>query len=158
MSNDKVWLAPIIIMALEKLYREDAYLISHNVSERSIVFRFGIYLQELANENDMLKGYNIDVEYNRNFNDPKRLKGKKNGAVPDLIIHKRGTNEDNLLIIEFKPHWHNGEEAIQSDINKLRAFCCGEYYYKNALFIILNRDEPHLEWIDSNDKGGGGDE
>ena len=74
----------------------------HN-SERGIVFRFGIYLDKL--KLPVLHEYDIDVEYDRNIDCKKCVPGWENGCYPDIIIHKRGTNTDNLLILEFKTWW-----------------------------------------------------
>lgn len=44
----------------------------------------------------------LDSEYNRNKADKKFLPSWKSGCYPDIIIHKRGSNDDNFLVIEFK--------------------------------------------------------
>ena len=43
----------------------------------------------------------LDCEYNRNMDDPKMLNDDRR-FIPDLIIHRRRSNENNLLVIEFK--------------------------------------------------------
>ena len=80
---------------LDKLYKNDSYLIfnysedeRNHVSERSIVFRFGIYFEEFVREK--LPGYNLDSEYNRNKADKKFLPSWESGCYPDIIIHKNG--------------------------------------------------------------------
>lgn len=100
---------------LDKLYENDSYLIlnyskdePNHVSERSIVFRFGIYFEEFVREK--LPSYNLDSEYNRNKADKKFLPSWKSGCYPDIIIHKRGSNDDNFLVIEFKTWW-NSEQS-----------------------------------------------
>ena len=149
--------------ALKKLYKKDKYLIAHNahdlsggidehVSERGIVTRFAMYLQEQLYSYPALCRYNIDVEYNRNMDKPKYLpctKWKNNGAYPDLIIHKRGCNgsENNILIIEFKTHWNRSTEAISDDIDKLQAFQKEPYFYRNAMFIKLMQHSPEGYWV-----------
>lgn len=58
--------------------------------------------------NTQYQDYNVDVEYNRgrggNDSAAKMMNGKK--IVTDLIVHKRGKNEegeyDNLICIEMK--------------------------------------------------------
>lgn len=154
-------LEKMVGIALQCLYTNDVYLITHkahdlsggmngHVSERSIVARFAVYLQQQLYEHSILKDYNLDVEYNRNMDRPKNLPNTEwqdNGAFPDLIIHKRGNNCDNLLIIEFKTHWNDGEDGILKDIKKLRAFQNEPYLYENALFIKLMRNSPEGFWV-----------
>lgn len=152
-------LEPIIRQALDSLYENDSYLIMHqgialpnmdsHVSERGIVFRFGIYFQRLASHHSTLQGFNIDTEYNRNLDNVKSLPNTRwaqNGALPDLIVHKRGTNENNLLVIEFKAWWSSRQLIIQ-DREKLSAFQCKPYNYKNTLLVLLNQGDYSLEWI-----------
>lgn len=162
MNKKRNELEKMVGIALQCLYANDEYLITTkahdlsggtdgHVSERSIVARFAIYLQEQLYEHTTLKDYNLDVEYNRNMDQPKYLpntKWQNNGAYPDLIIHKRGKNSDNLLIIEFKTHWNDGENGILKDIKKLRAFRNQPYSFKNALFIKIMKNAPEGFWVE----------
>ena len=61
----------------------------------------------------------------------KRLPGWPNGCYPDLILHKRGNNENNILIIECKGWW-SSEEAIQNDREKIMQFLHSE---KISIFV-----------------------
>ncbi|MDR0320024.1 MAG: hypothetical protein LBI28_00835 [Treponema sp.] len=167
-NSDKFWLEPLLLQAFQKLYKNDSYLIEHgeeyflpeenidktignksyHVSERGIVFKFGVYLQEIANCDERLRNYDIDIEYNRKGNDQKKV-GAEN-VCPDLIIHKRGHQEDNLLVIEFKPHW-NDERS--EDIKKLCGFIEPPYKYENALSVLIGISEPKLDWVSNKTKG-----
>ena len=126
----------IVEEACKKFYENDRYLINHRVNERAIAFRFGIYLQELISKNKFFDNYNLDNEYNRNMNDPKRLRGCKNGVYPDLIIHQRGSNKYNLLIIECKTKWNSD---VSGDIRKIRKFVDIHdiYKYRYGLSILF---------------------
>ena len=104
--------------ALDCLYEKDFHLIKYpalpinnnefksnkwfHVGERSIVFRFAHYLDNLISDDEDLRQLNVDCEYNRNGNQPKKLKPDGNGKYPDVILHERGSNEYNTLVIEFK--------------------------------------------------------
>jgi hypothetical protein len=155
----------LIKAALCKLYYKDKYLIAHephkktnketgndmiHVSERAIVFRFGIYLQELAYQSEYFKDYHIDTEYNRNLDNCKCLSETEwengKGAYPDLIIHKRGRNDSNLLVVEFKAWWSD-DSLEKIDKKKLKAFKRSPYNYSYALFIKFDEDTPKLDWI-----------
>ena len=86
-----------------ELYLVDSSLISDktyldvHAHERSICFRFGTYLNKYIESNSFLKKYDLDAEYNRDIDMIKRLPGWPNGCYPDLILHKRGNNENNIF-------------------------------------------------------------
>ena len=134
--------------AFRLLYQNDIHLIyngpfedkkidiNHHVGERSIVFRFAHYLQNLIIEDDELKEYNLDCEYNRNGAECKGLPSFPNGTYPDLIIHKRGSNEHNLLVMEFKTYWNKNRDE---DIKKLIEFVDinGEYKYRYGISVLI---------------------
>jgi len=148
-------LKKIIDKALDELYNEEPSLISSKVNERSIAFRLGIYIETLKNnskENKEYKYYDLDVEYNKNQDDFKKVPSKPNGAIPDLILHKRGNNWNNLLIIEIKrPKNYTGRN---DDREKLKDFTNrkGDYIYGLGVFIILgnSRDSVKLEYFINN--------
>jgi hypothetical protein len=159
-------LEKLIDIALCKLYCKDKYLIVHKpcneinttprngktyVSERAIVFRFGIYLQELVYLSEDFKDYHIDVEYNRNLNNVKCLPKSQweKGAYPDLIIHKRGSNDSNLLVVEFKAWWSDAS-LEKNDREKLERFKKPPYNYSYALFIKIKEEKPEWDWIELN--------
>lgn len=133
---------------LDKLYKNDSYLIlnyskdePNHVSERSIVFRFCIYFEEFVREK--LPSYNLDSEYNRNKADKKFLPSWKSGCYPDIIIHKRGSNDDNFLVIEFKTWW-NSEQS--DDKQKIKEFCTSDTYrYKYGFTILLTKNRKDVK-------------
>ena len=95
----------------------------------------------------LLKKYDLDAEYNRDIDMIKRLPGWPNGCYPDLILHKRGNNQNNILIIECKGWW-SSEEAIQNDREKIMQFLHSErYQYLFGLQIIFCREGMELKWI-----------
>ncbi|WFN35903.1 hypothetical protein L1994_06970 [Methanomicrobium antiquum] len=155
---EKSLLEKLIWEALTKLYKCDKYLIRHEpilkylpdelkeyVSERAIVFRFGIYLQELMSANECLKYYHLDCEYNRNVDIIKKM--GINAIIPDLIIHKRGSMKNNLLVLEIKTWWNPDNKEDIEKINKL-IDPEGEYKYKFGLSIIIEKNyPPNLKWI-----------
>lgn len=128
--------------ALKRLYKHHEYLIKNKVHERSIVFWFGIYLYELLqHKENKYAEYNLDFEYNKNHSDPKRTKKFRKGTYPDILLHKRDSNEHNLLIIEFKSWWRPDNKK---DLMKLGDFThpTGDYKYKYGLSIIFGKDKP----------------
>lgn len=137
----------ILIDACNKLYKKDSYLIKHRVSERAIVFRLGIYIQELMNIDDKLNGYHLDNEYNRNMDEPKRILNHQCGVVPDLIIHKRGSNQYNIAVVECKTYWNNNNEK---DIEKINYFINSNNEYNYSIGISIIFMENQIEYIINN--------
>jgi len=145
-----------VLQALDKLYERDEYLIRNNinenrqnhVSERAIVFRLGIYLEEVLRFDSEFAKYNLDNEYNRNIGEVKQLPEHENGVYPDLILHKRGNNDDNILVIEVKTWWN---QDISEDIKKLQVFTdsTGKYKYKFGLSITIGKYKPKLIWFEN---------
>jgi hypothetical protein len=92
--------------AIATLLAEDQYLLVNDVNERSITHKLADYLQREFPDT------NVDCEYNKNHDDTKRLRLPPKTDIrsddldahtvfPDIIVHKRNTDE-NLLVIEVK--------------------------------------------------------
>lgn len=156
MPDDKP-LANKIIDSFEMLYKNDISLINrfpsdlqdysgHHVGERAIVFRFAHYLLNHIDNDYNYKKYDLDCEYNRNNINNKDLPEFPYGTYPDLIIHKRESNDHNLLIMEFKTWWNKNNNR---DIKKIQGFMqkSGEYKYKYGLAVIINQDNVNIKCI-----------
>ena len=86
-----------LVIALRRFYLNDLYLLQEGAHERSMTFRLGMYLQPI------FSGWDVDCEYNRNISAPNLIKSIPwRNVYPDVIIHRRGT-DNNLLAIEAKP-------------------------------------------------------
>ena len=116
---------------------------SDAVSERTMAARIGFYLEMHKELLGDIEGLSVDMEYNRNFNEPKRIYSlfgrQQRNVIPDLLIHRRNSNADNLLVIEFKkgtPPW----SEQQNDEEKLRYFTNPnhEYRYRFGMYIELH--------------------
>src|SRR5476649_2371946 len=89
--------------ALDELFEHDLSLLRVDSSERSICGALAAHLHSAFH------GYDVDVEYNRIGEDQVKKMGltqpdgheKDTSVYPDIIIHRRTTN-DNLLVIEVK--------------------------------------------------------
>ncbi|MGR9107915.1 MAG: hypothetical protein ACU843_13380 [Gammaproteobacteria bacterium] len=137
--------------ALGQLLRADAELLHLDANERSISHRLAGYLETF------FPGWNVDCEYNRDGYDPKRLNIQPRGiqsddtqattVFPDIIIHRRGTN-DNLVVIEMKKT--TSQEDDEYDLQKLRAFK-NQLGYQFAIFVKVATDRAadikNLRWI-----------
>lgn len=147
-------LKKIINDSIVELINRDSYLLEHDVNERSISHKLAIYINN-GMMNQSKNKWDVDAEYNRNMEDPKRLKCLESNNIityPDIIIHVRGKNNDkriknnNLLIIEIKKNEYS--------IDDFKKICCfiksKPYYYKYGLIINLNykKGEPELFFLE----------
>lgn len=112
-------------VATQKLVAADAHLLEHDLSERCIASRLAMYLQQEYPE------FSVDVEYNRIGAHPKTMElpeecanyRSNNGeplVVPDVIVHKRGAEGPNLLVLELKKTTNRDSRAC--DHMRVRAF------------------------------------
>ena len=125
-------------IALGMLLKNDSFLLEHDVNERSISHKLAEYLQQLFPD------YNVDCEYNKRGEDiPKtiqkyweKLKNDNPLVYPDIIVHRRST-DDNLLIIEAKNSSNGSRKERDYDLIKLKAYLSkgDKYLYKVAAFI-----------------------
>ncbi|WP_125916942.1 hypothetical protein [Hymenobacter coccineus] len=136
--------------ALDILYLEDVVLLSRSGLEQSLAFRFGIYFHSRIKDVEWLSTLDLDMEYSKNGNDPKRTPTKPNGSRPDLILHSRENNDNNVLIIEFKGWWNSQKRSV--DRNKILDFTNfeGDYIYGLGILIEFKKNRYVLELIQGN--------
>ena len=136
----KELLEELINKSLDDLYQNDEYLIKHRVAERDITSKFAHYFQNNMRETN-IADYDVDCEYNRDGYGMKNIDGTL--VYPDFILHKRGTNDSNLLIIEFKTWWNSDN---REDIEKLKAMMSDlyRYQYQYGYSIILNQERDSV--------------
>ncbi len=135
-------------MACREVEKNDATLLK-GISEWSVAHRLAHYLEKYFPD------YHVDCEYNRMPGEasatysqaghvPKRLHGEKQ-ARPDIIIHRREINTDNLLVLELK---RKGQQGIAADTTKLEAFKTDpSLHYKHACQIIVYPDHLQANFI-----------
>jgi hypothetical protein len=117
--------------------------------ERPISHRLGFYLQSLFGE------YHVDCEYNRYLGTIKRQNGQR--VIPDIVVHKRKVNSDNLLIVEVKVK-RNVDQAgrdaeVTEDIEAIMEYTNqnGQFRYKWGAFIILTPDDKDIHWFENSE-------
>lgn len=154
MDNIEEVLISIVNQSLDDLYKNDEYLLKADASERNIVFHFGRYLIDNLKKNNYFDNYNVDYEYNRDTFNEKMYKAiiydnEVHRILPDIIIHKRGSNSDNILAIEFKKYSSKYKNGKKNDYLKLAALtdCKSHFKYKMGLFINLGitRQQVNIE-------------
>lgn len=146
LTNEQIeQLLTILKTALGELYNKDKELIDRAVNERDLAFRLGLHMNPMLQINEQLKNLDLDIDYNKNGDEPKRTPRRPKGAVPDLIIHKRGNNISNTLVVEIKGWWNKQER--KDDFIKLEDFTHqdGEYKYGLGVFVELGKDNFSME-------------
>jgi hypothetical protein len=147
--------------SIQLLFENDGELIQNDVSERAITHKLAEHLQTRFTD---LK---VDCEYNRNaasgLKKPKKLSVltaeyrtiypklveeeeiKNLSTFPDIIVHKRLTNEENLLVIEVKKVRDNGQSDSNFDKLKLKLFTeateNNSYHFRYGAFILLTMSQ-----------------
>lgn len=133
-ADDKC-LAEKIAKAIICLFHNDLFLFQADANERSISHHLAVYLKRVW------PNWDVDCEYNRDRHDTKsvNLSGNLNDGdgtngsrvYPDVIVHKRGC-DDNLLVIEIKKTTSDRSDA--KDIAKLKAYRL-QLNYRSGLFL-----------------------
>ncbi len=137
-----------VIAAICALYWHDRELLAVDANERSITHKLAEHLQR------EFPGWHVDCEYNRVGHDTKRLRCVNVGkpepddleaktVFPDIIVHRRRTDE-NLLIMEVKKASGRDDSG---DVKKLKQFTKDpKYWYEYGLLLKLrHNDMPELE-------------
>jgi len=137
-ETDKANVENLLNEAIRQFLCFDSFLLKVDANERAISHRLAIYIERC------FSGWHVDCEYNRNHDDPKRLKIKPRSiqsndleattVFPDIIVHKRGTDK-NFIVIEMKKD-SSSESDDNYDLDKLRAFK-RELGYKFAIFMKI---------------------
>ncbi len=138
--------------AIYSLLENDRSILERGLNERILSNRLSDYLRPFFFDYDVDSEYNGDIE---KPNDRKALDIARNRLIeigykpnvqnnyklsPDIIIHKRGTNNDNLVVIEVKKDI-SPENDKKYDLIKLEHltinYLGNHYNYKIGIAIIL---------------------
>lgn len=147
----------ILNKSIDELFEKDSQIIleSYNLHERTITHKLAIYIEKHFQDTH----YVVDVEYNRMRNVygenvignaiGKNLDFEKYGkdpsnVYPDIIVHKRDTN-NNLLEIELKMQWKNTKRDF--DYQKINEYI-DQLGYQFGVYIELteNRENCIIEF------------
>lgn len=121
-----------IIIACELLLEEDWYLFAVQAHERTLTQHLAKHLQKF------FPTFSVDCEYNRDKNDTKTT--SEWDIFPDIVVHQRGRNDNNLIIIEAK--WNATHKKQKDDIEKLQETRT-KFSYQYAFFInFIRKQQP----------------
>lgn len=144
-------LKSLLIESLNETYVTDKHLYENKLCERSKVFRIGLILSRKITDNQEYAGCVVDSEYNRRGSLEKII-SRENPQYPDLLIHKRGDNSsENLLVIEFKVSSTKlDKDPFENDVNKLKHLTANnEYNYQLGAHVYLCRYGYIIKWYTS---------
>ena len=119
--------------ALTYLYKSDSYLLEIDAYEVTISHKLACYLQ------DIFKEYDVDIEFNKNLKDSKRVDNEI--RRPDIIVHKRGTNDSNFIAIEIKKCSNANKNFDIEKIGRIMK----ELNYEYGFYIEFNVGEDITE-------------
>ncbi len=137
--------------SIKEFYDKDSLLSERKGMEQACVFRIGLYLQERLKK-AKISDVVVDCEYNKNGDHPKKTLMFLEGVRPDLLIHKRGDNTKNLLVVEFKGWWNR---AKNRDEDKLKSLTSSKdvYHYLLGAFVRLGKENiQELEYYANGEK------
>ena len=151
-SPELTWVWYDLLKSLDDLYRLDAKLFEIGVGERCLVASLAkhLWIRTLTNMLYLKKSVQWDVEYNRHEGTVKGVTDHR--RTPDLLLHKRGTDEWNLCAIEVKKH--RPRYFDNKDFKVLQALTSESegYRYRTGLFLALKQNKvecysfPEHEW------------
>jgi hypothetical protein len=140
---------PRIEQALVALVKHDLDLLQSHVNERTLSQRLAFHLQE------QFPSSQVDCEYNPDGMHAERanlqpesvgsddLRGKS--VYPDIIVHTRGGQGPNLLVMEITKGATEAErESALRKLIKIKE----AYQFEGALFINFGSPEKPIEGID----------
>lgn len=140
----------------------DKIIIATNINERTLTARLMYHLQKELDKFEEYKEYSVDCEYNRNNYDVKYKKYNKTKIYPDIIIHKRLSNE-NLIALEMKKIKFKEiidlkdieNKKFNNDRTRLEDFTAenGNFKYALGIFFIVDRSKKKNHIVEFYSKG-----
>jgi len=146
--------------AIRKLIVEQWILAGLDVGERTITSHLFKYM---AIDRKLPPWLDVDHEYNKSGDQglAKRIgwpsesldvNGERR-VMPDIVVHRRGTNKHNIAAIEAK---RNGRDD-EYDVRKVRALTDRPYYYGFGVLLDLGISKcdnitvwkPSWAWLDA---------
>jgi len=130
----------IILEALSKVVSEHGYLTfyeNRDINERALTHRLAFYLECSG----YFSGYQVDCEYNR-YEEKKKRNISGVLIYPDILVHIRGVQEGNLIIIQAKKF--NDDDT---EIKKAKKDLVNDKFflkYQHAFLVIFPESTDQL--------------
>lgn len=132
----------IIEKVLTEIVKHDNYLLHKKLKEECINHKLAIHIEkEITRRN--IDNFHVDIEYNKNCNDPKyvEINGEQMSIRPDIIVHKRGSNKCNFLAIEAKKTYKS-----KHDIQKIQALLRSPYKFDFGCLISYLPEKSYIKY------------
>lgn len=141
--------------ALGDIVTKDQDLLTLQAHELALVHRFGVYLEERLREELRKHKLTIDLDYDRHLNRQKRLpqlpersEGDPRRFRPDLIVHRRGKDTDNILVVEWKK---NGSDSVIGSLERrIKLLLVGEDEqrggYGYVVGVLADSSDTGIRW------------
>jgi hypothetical protein len=121
--------------SLQLLFANDSYLLEADVAERAVAAKLASHLARHFPQ------HRVDVEYNRHGLEPKMVNlptncrgGGRRRIYPDIVVHLRGNDDENLLVIQIKKETnHESRDCDRSIIAAMKR----EFGYRAGLLVEL---------------------
>lgn len=117
----------MILPYIKKLIKNDIDLFERDLHEDCISTRLAYYMANGIE--DSLNEIKVDCQYNRNGRETKELDG--HNRIPDIIVHERASNRNNIVMIEAKKN-----QLAQSDTDKINLFLELPYKYMMCIGLL----------------------
>lgn len=139
-----------LLRAANSFITQDGLLLEHQASERALCHRLALYLEQELLPADYPRS--VDCEYNRigtpgaedrvkrfrrtcqGYDDEQEH--RRGGVFPDIIVHERGEQRNNSLVVEAKLASAMSEEGLRVDLCKLHTYVT-DLDYHHAAFVLF---------------------
>jgi hypothetical protein len=137
--------------ALFDVVGRDQVLLTLDAHELSLVHRFGLYLESHLSAELAEHGLSVDLDYDRHGYSQKYLPERpdRDGDKrfrPDLIIHRRLSDSQNVLVVEWKKHASSNMIDLLRDRLHLLLSSekVGDYRYR--LGVMIDSSDDGVRW------------
>ena len=161
--TDRETVLKALSAALNDVVTKDQDLLTLHAHELAVVHRFGVYLETYLQPVLMQDRITVDLDYDRHGDLPKLLPPRpdRDGDRrfrPDLIVHRRRVDTQNLLVVEWKK---NADDPILECLRqRIRSLLVNEGKnprYGYQLGVLVNSKDHSINWRAFDSRGSVGD-
>jgi hypothetical protein len=123
----------LLEQALDSLFGNQANLFDFTAQTKQTEWNLGHHLA--CEVQKLFRRFDCDIDV---------IKTRYGRRRPDIIIHRRGTNERNLLVIETK--YQRAEERLEDERDRIRELWFqGELRYLFGAVVVFRRERERCE-------------
>ena len=151
---DRTAILEAVSGALSDIVSKDRDLLTLQAHELALVHRFGVYLEERLREYLRKHELTIDLDYDRHRDAQKWLPPRPDGSEgderrfrPDLVVHHRGEDSRNVLVVEWKKSArYSIVECLEERIHRLLADRDEHHGYGYMLGVLADSSDTGIRW------------